>query len=141
MKTCDGCTACCDGTLNIEELNVYWGSPCENICDSGCAIYQNRPKVCSDFRCQWLDDKNLPDWMKPSDSGLLIKYSEKRRTLYLISVYQKTIEPSILLYAFSYAYKHNLFITCYFDDTKGYHDIMHDRVRATFKFSNYKITK
>ena len=137
MRVCDGCTACCDGTLNIEELNVYWGNPCKNICDSKCAIYENRPKVCSNFRCQWLDDETLPEWIKPSDSGLLIKFNKKSRILYLISVYQKTVEPSTLLYAFSYAYRNNLFVKCIFDNTKGYQD----RVRATFKFSNYRMVE
>ena len=137
MRTCDGCTACCDGTLNIEELNVYWGSPCKNICDSKCVIYEDRPKVCSNFRCRWLDDETLPEWIKPSNSGLLIKYNQKSRILYLISVYQKTIEPSTLLYAFSYAYKNGLFIKCIFDNTRDYQD----RVHAIFKFSNYKMVE
>lgn len=109
------------------------------MCDSGCSAYEDRPKICSDFRCLWLEDTTIPDWIRPATSGLLMRLHPQKRTLFLYSVYGKLLEPSTLLYVFYYAYVNNLIVKCYFDNTEGHQDLHLDRLTAMFKFSNYEI--
>ena len=76
MRTCDGCTACCSGALRlkVEDTEVWRGNPCKYICNSGCSIYESdkKPEVCSRYQCLWLVEETLPEWMKPSNSGVII---------------------------------------------------------------------
>jgi uncharacterized cysteine cluster protein YcgN (CxxCxxCC family) len=78
MRNCDGCVACCNGTLSamIGDHEVYRGSPCPHIsCEKlNCSIYNDRPEVCKQFRCLWLIQDDIPEWMKPSNSGILLIY-------------------------------------------------------------------
>jgi hypothetical protein len=72
MRECGECTKCCEGSLilNVRGRSVNRSNPCHflstlNKC-GGCTIYEDRPKVCSDFQCDWLINPDIPEWMKPS---------------------------------------------------------------------------
>ncbi len=78
---CGRCTACCVH-LDITE-SPGWPRPtkpahvpCSDLMQigkrTGCQVYANRPQVCSYFRCVWLADNRLPDYLRPDRSGLLI---------------------------------------------------------------------
>ena len=75
-KNCDGCIACCNGTLvaNIHGEEVNRSHPCSHICyeHMNCSQYHNRPPVCSTFKCLWLTQDDMPEWLKPSESGVLL---------------------------------------------------------------------
>lgn len=70
-KSCGECSLCCVA-LEIEELNKPAGPPCPNCrLDGGCAIYASRPKVCREFECEWLTDRNLARQLRPDKIGTL----------------------------------------------------------------------
>lgn len=72
---CLSCLQCCNGTLigfvqlEREEIPALKGlleieedsngdgiflQPCKNLCDTGCTIYEKRPKQCAKFNCELL---------------------------------------------------------------------------------------
>jgi hypothetical protein len=76
QRSCEGCVACCDGSLRIKvfEHDVYPGKPCPFCADRGCAIYDRRPRdPCQQFICGWLARRSpLPDWMRPDRAGFVL---------------------------------------------------------------------
>ena len=43
------------------------------MCEKGCSIYENRPiDPCRNFKCEWIENNNIPEWMKPSVSNVII---------------------------------------------------------------------
>lgn len=81
---CGSCTACCT-VLKIEEpLNKPAMEPCKHLCDKGCGIYADRPKVCQTFECLWLasqgfrdPDTRFPKVMRPDACGLMLRLVAK----------------------------------------------------------------
>lgn len=76
VRECGTCTTCCEGWVNIEVNGtaIYAGHPCSNITPKGCAIYDSRPDVCKGFDCAWLkNEMDLPEWMKPDNSNVIIQ--------------------------------------------------------------------
>ncbi len=70
MNNCGDCRECCV-LLNIHELNKAAREPCQHLCETGCTIYETRPKTCSDFECSWL----ISDWagsLRPDLSGIMV---------------------------------------------------------------------
>jgi hypothetical protein len=66
-RECGSCTACCT-LLPVKEFPLIKpaGKPCPHVIEGmGCAIYFNKPRVCSGWACVWLFGKyakecNLP---------------------------------------------------------------------------------
>lgn len=75
-RQCGECTACCQGWLFAESLNLKPGSPCVHCTAQGCGIYENRPQdPCIDFVCGWLQaDSPLPEEMRPDRSGVIVLF-------------------------------------------------------------------
>ena len=74
-RTCGDCTACCDGWLsgNVNGHDFYPGMPCHYSGCNGCSIYEDRPESpCKTYSCEWLVNPEVPEWMKPSDSGVIL---------------------------------------------------------------------
>lgn len=74
-RSCNGCTACCDGWLQGSALgHSFWpGRPCHFITSSGCSVYESRPDTpCKSFHCEWLKNNNIPEWLKPNKSNVII---------------------------------------------------------------------
>ena len=74
-RDCEGCTKCCEGWLWSEAYgHKFWpGRPCHFMCEKGCSIYENRPvDPCKNFKCEWLTNSDIPEWMKPSVSNVII---------------------------------------------------------------------
>lgn len=76
MKSCDNCTKCCEGYLSgqVRGIPFYNGKPCHFVeLNKSCKIYENRPKdPCKGYNCQWLINKDIPEWMKPSEIDTLV---------------------------------------------------------------------
>ncbi len=89
-RTCDGCTACCDGWLRIRVYghDVYPGKPCPFSTGGGCRIYQHRPvEPCRIFVCGWLADGSpFPDAFRPDRLGILIQQAQWRGGLFYVLV-------------------------------------------------------
>ena len=72
-RECGKCTACCQGTLSGEACGHFFfpGQPCHWVGESGCTVYEQRPPVCSGFKCSWLIDSFLPMWFQPNLSNII----------------------------------------------------------------------
>ncbi len=74
IRSCDGCTECCRGWLQIAIRGKEYdlGEPCDFVTDHGCKIYEDRPDhPCRAYMCAWTYDLGIPEWMKPSLSKVL----------------------------------------------------------------------
>lgn len=75
-RACEGCTACCEGWLKteVDGCEVGPGTPCKHLGENGCQIYPTRPKdPCMTFVCGWMMNPDLPDWIKPNKSKVILK--------------------------------------------------------------------
>jgi|LakMenEpi03Aug12_release.lakeMendotaPanAssembly.Ray.scaffolds.fasta_scaffold634204_2 hypothetical protein len=85
-RSCDGCTKCCEGWLTGTAFGYafYPGQPCKFIDKKGCGIYNVRPKdPCVGFQCTWKLNKNIPEWLKPNLSGIMITYRKLESYRYM----------------------------------------------------------
>ena len=118
MKNCDGCIACCNGTLNIdvygEQVNRVHA--CSRICheNKNCSDYSNRPAVCSNFKCLWLTQDDIPEWLKPSKSGMLMLY--RKGYLEIHSVNGINLTADVFLVGIHFAYMNKWPIRFYIDN-------------------------
>jgi len=75
-RSCQPCTACCEGWLDIKipAVNAHLGQPCSHCENNGCNIYSDRPKEpCQTFHCAWrLEGSLLPHTMRPDLSGVIV---------------------------------------------------------------------
>jgi len=75
-RKCGNCTKCCEGYLSGEALGhtFYPGKPCHFIAiGKGCSIYSKRPTdPCATYQCSWLNNSDIPEWLKPSDIDAII---------------------------------------------------------------------
>lgn len=72
-KTCGECTKCCEGWLSgaVHGYKMYRGNGCHFL-EKSCKIYNERPEnPCKSYDCVWLSE-NLPGWMKPNLSNVII---------------------------------------------------------------------
>ena len=68
---------CCTA-LEIPELKKPAGPACPNcILSGGCTIYADRPQVCRDFECLWLNSRELPVNMRPDKIGTILMEDEE----------------------------------------------------------------
>ncbi|QQE12824.1 hypothetical protein JD969_05000 [Planctomycetota bacterium] len=54
-RECGSCNSCCTA-LSIACIEKPAGEHCENLCEAGCVIYDERPEPCRGFTCLWLAD-------------------------------------------------------------------------------------
>lgn len=77
-RECGTCTKCCEGHLAGEALGhaFFRGRPCHFLAiGKGCTVYAKRPQEpCVTYKCAWLTDDTLPEWIKPSESNAIIDW-------------------------------------------------------------------
>ena len=75
-RPCGDCSACCDGWLKTHVLghDISLGHPCPFSDGHHCTIHERRPHdPCRVFFCGWAEgDSELPDWMQPNKSGVIV---------------------------------------------------------------------
>jgi hypothetical protein len=90
---CGSCTACCR-VYAIPEVKKPAGPWCQH-CDigKGCKIYDERPALCVDFKCLWLqsrerEDKrdHLPDELRPDRCKVVFSPSTNERIMAAITM-------------------------------------------------------
>lgn len=63
-RACGECRACCT-TCAVHEIDKPVNTPCQHLCERGCAIYESRPNSCRIYDCAWLQgyfsEKQRPD--------------------------------------------------------------------------------
>ena len=81
-RTCQPCTGCCDGWLQIrvKGVAVFPGRPCPHSTGTGCNDYEHRPvDPCVHFICGWrMEDSPLPEWMKPNNAKVIVLFEQMR---------------------------------------------------------------
>lgn len=108
-RSCGGCTKCCQGYVKgeVKGIRFYRGRPCHFLKSEGCSIYEERPKMCKDFNCAWLDDKEgiLPEWLYPMTSHVMIVRREYAPNRDFLQIYEagKTLDVKVLSWFVGYA--------------------------------------
>lgn len=110
-RECGSCTECCRGWLTGEVNGhaFYPGQPCHFVGEHGCSIYQDRPEnPCKVFECEWLRNKEIPEWMKPDKCKVLMTtrewfYNGESRGSYL-DVYEagQQMDSRVLAWLFAF---------------------------------------
>lgn len=77
-RSCGTCTKCCEGYLvaKVGEIDLYPGKPCHFVeMNCGCSVYKDRPvDPCQTFKCEWLQQPLIPEWLKPNLSNAIFIY-------------------------------------------------------------------
>lgn len=110
-RECGSCTECCRGWLTGEAHGhqFYPGQPCHFVGERGCSIYQDRPEnPCKVFECEWLRNKEIPEWMKPDKCKVLMttrnwSYKGDPRGVYL-DVYEAGLQMDSRVLAWLFAF-------------------------------------
>jgi hypothetical protein len=82
-RECGTCVACCTA-LRVSDVPskhkgqpVHMkppGKPCVHLTESGCGIYETRPKGCRDWSCGWL--QGYSDLGQPNEWGIIVDERE-----------------------------------------------------------------
>lgn len=78
-RQCNECSECCKGwlTTNVHGRDVKAGRPCHYLGIAGCSIYSDRPEdPCALYKCMWLVDKEIPEWLKPSTAKVIMSWKD-----------------------------------------------------------------
>ena len=77
-RSCGSCSMCCK-FFSIPEVNKHPNEWCQHCRPGkgGCAIYADRPKVCSEFECWWKSDLVDDEWY-PARSKMVLLASPAR---------------------------------------------------------------
>lgn len=107
-RSCEGCTKCCEGYLdgNINGQELTLGKPCFLVeIGKGCTDYENRPESpCKTFQCEWLINKEIPDFFKPSNAHVIMTTQESSGIKYLNLVEAGTkLDSEVLSWSLGYA--------------------------------------
>jgi uncharacterized protein len=80
-RTCSGCTLCCKlpSIAALEKPAGVWCRHCAPA--SGCTIHAQRPQVCRDFVCGWLQGAGVGDHWFPARSRMIIVREASPRRL------------------------------------------------------------
>ena len=111
FKKCGSCTACCDGWLTANSYGNPFGNgkSCLFLCNKNCSIYNTRPKDCIDYQCAWTQGL-FPDWMKPTESDVLISVEIKDGKQYLKVIEMGVpIKETVLDYIKDWVTKNNTY--------------------------------
>lgn len=91
---CQDCTGCCI-VFEVKPVGKAFGEPCKHLGNTlfgtGCTIYEQRPDVCRNYVCLWLDSQrrievpSLPENMRPNVTKVVLgwPYGVDRETLFV----------------------------------------------------------
>lgn len=104
MRECNGCTKCCEWLVaDVYGHRLQPGRPCPFKGETGCTIYNERDKICRTYKCDWLQNTDIPEWMKPNLSNVIVTRREWSQGYYLeILETGKDIDPKVLNWFFMY---------------------------------------
>lgn len=73
-RSCGTCNACCAYYELMPQFNKPHGILCSHWKTGvGCGIYAERPPVCRNFYCHWLQNPGLDDDWRPDRSGIIVR--------------------------------------------------------------------
>jgi hypothetical protein len=92
VNTCGSCTACCR-VYAIPSLNKPAGKWCEHCAiGKGCKVYEDRPALCVEFACLWLqshlEDKGakFPEELRPDRCKVVFSPTTKEGLMAAITM-------------------------------------------------------
>lgn len=89
----------------------YQGKPCHFVAiGKGCTVYSKRPQdPCVQYKCAWLIDFSIPEWLKPEISNVIISKREIQGHSYLyLREAGSTISSKVLNWFFQYVLQNQL---------------------------------
>jgi hypothetical protein len=104
-RECGNCHKCCEGWLTGFSYGFEFnqGRPCQFLShERHCTIYDRRPyDPCQAYRCEWLANPLVPEWMKPNHSNVIVTGRQLKEHVYwdLIECGEK-LDSSILSWFF-----------------------------------------
>lgn len=112
-RECGTCTKCCEGYLAGEALGKVFdlGKPCHYVSiGKGCTVYTKRPtNPCVSFKCQWLENTDLPEWLKPDAINAIVKVDKVKDIFYLRVVEAgEMLQSKVLSWLIQYAVNNQL---------------------------------
>jgi hypothetical protein len=89
-RSCDGCTLCCKlmGVEALKKPGMKWCEHCKP--ESGCTIYNDRPRECADFYCEYRLRGELDENWYPARAKMLVVF---REAINSIAIYTDADEP------------------------------------------------
>lgn len=112
QRQCNECSECCKGwlTANIYGKEMAPGRPCHYLAKVGCSIYKDRPKEpCQTYRCAWLIDPEVPEWMKPSTAKVILSWKGWSGGDYLeVKECGEKIDSTVLNWVYIFAGQNNI---------------------------------
>lgn len=110
-RSCGECAKCCEGWLWGEShgYHFYSGMKCHFL-EKTCTIYDDRPEdPCKSYQCLWLVDKNIPAWLKPSLSNVILT-RRKLNDVFFVDVVEagQKIDSSVLNWLMLWAINNNI---------------------------------
>lgn len=108
-RRCGDCTACCEGWLHGQAYDNYFyrGRPCHFMKKGvGCSIYAKRPdNPCQTYKCAWLTEYTLPDWMQPTQSNVILTWrtDDNKKTYLEMTEMDSKVRSEVLSYVIQYA--------------------------------------
>lgn len=90
---------------------MYKGKPCHFVSiGKGCSIYGKRPQdPCVVFKCGWLADEHIPEWMKPNEINAIIKMDKMNDIPYLAVIEAgEVLQSRVLSWLIQHALSHQL---------------------------------
>lgn len=128
-RPCAGCTKCCEGWLYAKiydfEISPTEGS-CKFLSKHGCGIYPVREPLCKNFQCEWKENSNIPEYMKPDKSNVIILTKKLGEFIYRRLV---TAGTPIKDYVYTWAEE---------EATKGRHSVVYSNLGELLVFSKDK---
>ena len=112
-RSCGTCTKCCEGYLQGNALghSFYRGKPCHFLAiGKGCSVYAKRPvDPCQKYKCAWLIDENIPEWMKPELVNTIVDFREIEGEQYIcLTEAGEQISSKVLTWFIHYVLKNKL---------------------------------
>jgi hypothetical protein len=109
-RPCDGCTKCCEGFLvtSVMGIPIGPGKPCRFVQKGhGCGVHDARPfDPCKVFQCHWKENNNIPEWLKPSNSRVILLLKHLSPYNY-IRIVKTGVDPDPKVYDWAKEYAKN----------------------------------
>ncbi len=104
---CGDCTVCCeimgytggwsfaDRYNEADKYGVDYGvwSTCNKLCDTGCSIQEDKPRICDEFFCSFIEHDLEPEY-RPKDCGFVSHIEPASGDMGILSM-DKTLPPEI----------------------------------------------